>query len=319
MRVLVTGIRGFVGAHLAPALEAAGHAVWGLTAPGEAPWPAGNATADLRDRGGVARAREEADPEAIVHLAAQSQVGPSWKNPELSFEVNTMGTLNLLEGCRRLARPPIFLHVSTGEVYGQVRPRDLPLDEGSPLCPVSPYAVSKTSADLLAHQYHVSYGLPVMRVRPFNHEGPGRPPSFALSDWSRRLARINLGLEAPVLAVGNLDVCRDFLDVRDVARAYVALLAKGAPGELYVLGRGEGFRLRDLLGELVELSGSLVEIRRDPGRIRPADVPLLVANPAKIKAATGWEPRLPMRQTLQDLYDYWVAASRGGGEEPPER
>lgn len=318
MRVLITGIRGFVGGHLAPLLEGAGHEVWGMTAPGEPPWTGGNVTADLRERRAVVCALADSAPEAVVHLAAQSHVGPSWKNPENSFEINTLGTLHLLEACRKLDRPPLFLHVSTGEVYGQVRPEDLPLDEESPLRPVSPYAVSKTAADLLASQYHTSYGLPVVRVRPFNHEGPGRPPSFALSDWSRRLARIGLGLDSPTLAVGNLDVRRDFLDVRDVARAYSLLLEKGKPGDLFVLGRGEGYTLRELLGQLIRLSGVQVEVAVDPARFRPADVPLLVANPARLKAATGWEPRIPIGQTLQDMLDWWRAASKDTGRAQPE-
>ncbi len=306
MRILITGIRGFVGSYLAPLLSSAGHDVVGLTAPGEQPWPEGGATADLRDMGSVGSALGGLLPEAVVHLAAQSHVGPSWKNPELSFEVNTLGTLHLLDACRALSKPPLFLHVSTGEVYGQVRPQDVPLDESSPIRPVSPYAVSKTSADLLAYQYFASYGLPVIRVRPFNHTGPGRPPNFALSEWARRLAMINAGLEEPVLLAGNLEVCRDFLDVRDVVGAYQLLLEKGTPGELYVLGRGEGFWLKDLLGEMVELSAAVVEIRQDPRRFRPADVPLLVANPAKLKAATGWEPAIQMDKTLEDLYGYWA-------------
>lgn len=318
MRVLITGIRGFVGGHLAPLLEAAGHEVWGLTAPGEMPWAGGNATADLRDRPAVTRALQEIAPDAIVHLAAQSHVGPSWKNPELSFEINTLGTLHLLEACRALARPPLFLHVSTGEVYGQVRAEDLPLGEESPLRPVSPYAVSKTAADLLASQYHMSYGLPVIRVRPFNHEGPGRQPAFALSDWSRRLARISLGLDSPALSVGNLEVRRDFLDVRDVAAAYALLLQKGEPGGLYVCGRGEGYALKDLLEQLIALSGCAVEVKVDPARFRPADVPLLVANPAKLMATTGWAPKIPMAQTLRDMYEWWLTASRESGRAEPE-
>jgi len=292
--------------------------VWGLTAPGEPPWAGGNVTADLRDRGAMVRALADSAPEAVVHLAAQSHVGPSWKNPENSFEINTLGTLHLLEACRKLDRAPLFLHISTGEVYGQVRPEDLPLDEDSPLRPVSPYAVSKTAADLLASQYHTSYNLPVIRVRPFNHEGPGRPPAFALSDWSRRLARISLGLDSPTLAVGNLDVRRDFLDVRDVARAYDLLLEKGKPGDLFVLGRGEGYTLRELLARLIGFAGVEVAVTVDPARFRPADVPLLVSNPARIKAATGWEPRIPIDQTLRDMFDGWLSVSRDTGRAQPE-
>ncbi len=312
MRILITGIRGFVGSYLAPLLESAGHEVLGLTVPGEAPWPNG-AEADLRDRDKVSAALASLSPDAVVHLAAQSHVGPSWKNPELSFEVNTLGTLHLLDACRALHKPPLFLHVSTGEVYGQVRPQDLPLDESSPLRPVSPYAVSKTSADLLAFQYFASYGLPVIRVRPFNHTGPRRPPSFALSEWARSLALINAGAQEPVLSVGNLEVRRDFLDVRDVARAYQLLLEKGTPGELYVLGRGVGYWLKDLLRELIEISSAVVEVTQDPKRLRPADVPLLVANPSKLKATTGWAPQIPMSRTLEDLYRYWAKAVTANG------
>ncbi len=308
MKVLITGIRGFVGGYLAPLLESAGCEVLGLTAPGETPWPKGGAEADLRDREGVGAAVASLSPDAVVHLAAQSHVGPSWQNPELSFEVNTLGTLHLLDACRALHKPPLFLHVSTGEVYGQVRPQDIPLDESSPLRPVSPYAVSKTSADLLAFQYFASYGLPVIRVRPFNHTGPRRPPNFALSEWARSLALINAGKQEPVLSVGNIDVRRDFLDVRDVARAYQLLLEKGTAGDLYVLGRGEGYWLKDLLRELIEISSAIVEVRQDPKRFRPADVPLLVANPSKLKAATGWAPEIPMSRTLKDLYYYWTTA-----------
>lgn len=318
MRVLVTGIRGFVGGHLAPMLLESGHEVWGLTAPGEPPWPGGNVTADIRDKATTAIALEVARPEAVLHLAAQSHVGPSWKSPEASFEINTLGTLNLLEGCRRLTLAPRFIHVSTGEVYGQVRPEDIPLNEDSPLRPVSPYAVSKTAADLLAGQYFSSYRLPVIRVRPFNHEGPGRPPAFALSDWARRLARISLKLDSPTLSVGNLEVHRDFLDVRDVARAYTLLLDKGEPGAVFVLGRGEGYSLKALLERLIAISGCKVEVKVDPSRFRPVDVPLLVADPSRLRAATGWAPTISMEQTLMDMFEWWRAASKDSCRAQPE-
>ncbi|MEJ2422729.1 MAG: GDP-mannose 4,6-dehydratase [Acidobacteriota bacterium] len=310
MKILITGITGFVGHYLRPLLEGYGHEVWGMVTPEEAVQLPQIVRADLRDRLAVEKALLEVNPSAVVHLAAQSHVASSWGNPEISFEINTLGTLHLLEACRRMPFPPRILHVSTAEVHGQVKPENIPLDEHAPLNPVSPYAVSKTSAELLAHQYFIGYHLPVIRVRPFNHTGPGRPPTFALSDWARRLACVSLGKHDPVLEVGNLEVRRDYLDVRDVVNAYRLLLENGTPGETYVLGRGEGYWLKDLLRQVVEISGQTVEYRVDTKRLRPADVPLLVANPAKIKQETGWEPRITIEQTLEDLYDWWLEKCR---------
>jgi len=317
MKVLVTGAAGFVAAHLMDLLrqEEPDAEVYGLArphgAPAEVPGRVTVIEADLLDAAGVAAAVELAKPDRIVHLAAQSSPQRSWTDPEGTYRTNVIGALNLLEAARKCRTPPRVLLVGSAEEYGLASPSEIPLREEAPLRPNSPYAVSKISQGYVGLQYALVYGLPVLRTRTFHHTGPGRGEMFAESSFARQIAEIELGLRDPVLSVGNLDAIRDFTDVRDVVRAYWALLERGESGEVYNVCSGRGQRIRDLLGLLIEASGVRVDIRVDKGRLRPSDIPVLVGDPDKLRRATGWEPRIPLDRTLRDLLGDWRARLGG--------
>jgi GDP-4-dehydro-6-deoxy-D-mannose reductase len=197
------------------------------------------------------------------------------------------------------------LVVGSAEEYGMVEPQDLPVRETSPLRPNSPYAVSKVAQGYLALQYALSHQMGIVRTRTFHHTGPGRGEAFAESSFARQLVEIERGRRSAVLDVGNLEAVRDFADVRDVVRAYWLLLDRGGAGEVYNVCSGQGVRIRDLLHTLIEASGIEAEVRVDPARLRPSDIPALVGDPRKLQQATGWEPRIPLARTLADLLQYW--------------
>jgi GDP-4-dehydro-6-deoxy-D-mannose reductase len=311
-RVLVTGAAGFVGRHLVAFLrdEQPGLELCGMVRPGGSPaseLPAGVAavTADLLDAGAVDAAVARAAPDAVVHLAAQSSPARSWDDPAGTLATNVLGLTHLLEAlCRRRLAPRVVV-VGSSEEYGAAGPGELPLREDAPLRPASPYAASKVAQSFVALQYHLAHGLPVVRTRTFPHTGPGRGEAFAESSFARQVAEIEAGRRAPVIEVGNLESVRDFTDVRDVVRAYWALLLSGTPGEVYNVASGTGTRIGDVLALLVGLSGRHVEVRVDPARLRPADVPALVGDPARLQAATGWTPRLSLERSLADLLADW--------------
>jgi GDP-4-dehydro-6-deoxy-D-mannose reductase len=310
LRVLVTGVSGFVGGHVVDLVraEAPGARIFGLDSrPGNRARSLGIeiVKADLQDAVSVRQALEEVRPDRLVHLAAQSSPQRSWEDPAGTLKTNLLGLLHLLEGARTLSLEPRLLVVGSAEEYGQVQPKDLPLREDAPLRPASPYAVSKVAQGFLGLQYAISRGLPIVRTRTFHHTGPRRGEQFAESSFARQLAEIEAGRRPPRLEVGNLEAVRDFTDVRDVVRAYWALLERGTPGEVYNVCSGRGVKMADLLEELVALSGLQVEIRVDPERLRPLDVPVLIGDPARLREATGWEAHIPLRQTLQDLLDHW--------------
>jgi GDP-4-dehydro-6-deoxy-D-mannose reductase len=313
VRILITGASGFVGGHLVELLRAErpDAKLYGLVKPHGAARdeePAGLRVleADLDDAGAVAVAVDAALPDWVIHLAGQSSVQHSWNDPGSTLRTNVLGLVHVLDAVRALALSPSVLVVGSADEYGLVEDRDLPLREDRPLRPRSPYAVSKAAQSLLARQYAAGPGaLTVVCTRTFPHTGPRRGEGFAESSFARQLAEIEAGRRAAVLHVGNLQAVRDFCDVRDVVRAYVALLERGASGEVYNVCSGVGIRLGDLLQRLVELSGASVEVRVDPDRLRPLDIPVLIGDPGKLQRATGWTPRYPLERTLGDLLQYW--------------
>jgi len=208
---------------------------------------------------------------------------------------------------RRLALRPAVLVVGSAEEYGPVGPDEMPIRETTPLRPASPYAVSKVAQGALALLYGPAGGMRVVLTRTFHHTGPGRGEAFAESSFARQVAEIEAGLRPPVLKVGNLEAVRDFADVRDVVRAYWQLLDRGEAGAVYNVCSGQGRRVRDLLDALLAASSARVEVRVDPDRLRPSDVPAQVGDPSRLRAATGWEPRIPLERTLRDLLDDWRA------------
>jgi GDP-4-dehydro-6-deoxy-D-mannose reductase len=206
---------------------------------------------------------------------------------------------------------PIQIALSSEE-YGLVHANEVPIGEDNPLRPLSPYAVSKVTQDMMGYQYHQSHGLKVIRTRTFNHEGPRRGDVFVTSNFARQIAEIELGMKPPVIEVGNLEARRDWTDVRDIARAYWLAVGRCIPGEVYVIGSGKSRTVQEMLDTLLGLSEVQVTVRQDPSRLRPSDVQILEANPTKFREATGWEPEIPFEQTMKDLLDYWRDRLRRG-------
>jgi GDP-4-dehydro-6-deoxy-D-mannose reductase len=247
----------------------------------------------------------EVQPDRIFHLAAQSFVPASWKYPAETFAINATGQINLFEAILSLGISPKIQIAGSSEEYGLVNSNEVPMKETNPLRPLSPYAVSKVAQDLLGWQYFKSYGLKVVRTRGFNHTGPRRGEVFICSNFAKQIIEIEKKKRKPIIYVGNLEAKRDFTDVRDMVRAYWLSLEKGEEGEVYNLGTGKTYSIKEVLDMLLTLSKVDVKIEMDPDRLRPSDVPVLLSDSSKFKKLTGWEPRIPFIQSLQDLLDYW--------------
>jgi len=260
---------------------------------------------DLRDAVAVRHCLSEVKPDFIFHLAAQSFVPTSWKAPVETIVTNMVGQINIFEAMRSLKLKSRIQIAGSSEEYGLVCEDELPIKETNPLRPLSPYGVSKVGQDLLAYQYHKSYGIHVVRTRAFNHTGPRRGDVFVESNFSKQIAMIEKGKKEPVMDVGNLNARRDFTDVRDIVKAYWLALEKGEPGEVYNIGSGRDISIKDLLKKLFELTDMEVEVRQDPARMRPSDVEVLLADVTKFHELTGWVPEIPFDQTLTDLLNYW--------------
>jgi len=313
MRVLITGITGFVGSYMAEHALSQGAEVFG-TSRGQRTDEniehlRGRITliqSNLRDDASVRSLVARSSPDYVVHLAAQSVVGESWHSPAETLANNILSQVSLLEAIRPLAVPPRFLCVGSSEEYGMVDEEELPIRETNPLRPLSPYAVSKVTQDVMGYQYFKSYGLPIVRTRAFSHEGPRRGDVFMTSNFAKQVAEIEAGLREPVVRVGDLKPRRDFSDVRDVVRGYWLLLERGEPGEVYNLCSGRPWSIQQVLELLIGAStvkGIAVEV--DPERLRPSDVMILEGDPSKIEKATGWKVTIPFERTLSELLDYW--------------
>jgi GDP-4-dehydro-6-deoxy-D-mannose reductase len=260
--------------------------------------------ADLRDPAAARGVIEAVRPDAIFHLAGLAYVGDSWADPWQTLETNLRAQVNLLEAVVAAGLSPRVLVVGSADEYGPVSPQDLPLSETRELRPDSPYSVSKAGQDLLGLQYFLTYRLPVVRVRPFNHIGPRQNRKFVAASFAAQIARIEAGLQPPVLRVGNLSARRDFTDVRDIVRAYALLVEHGEPGEVYNIGSGQSVSIAQLLEGLLRLSTVKITVEPDESRLRVVDVPDLVCDASRLRARTGWQPRIPFDQTLADLLDY---------------
>ncbi len=310
MRALITGVGGFAGSHLSDyLLNQTDWQVVGCVLPG---WDCSHLDRrvtclemDLRDREAVRAMLEQVTPDVIFHLAAQAFVPVSWQDPWDTLENNIRAEANILDGLVKLGAKPGVMVVGSNEEYGLVRPDELPLREDSPLRPNSPYAVSKVAQDFLGLSYFLSHGLPVVRVRPFNHIGPRQAEGFVAPAFAKQIALIEAGQQEPVIRVGNLDVQRDFSDVRDVVRAYHLAVTRGQPGQVYNIGSGQPRAVKALLETLLSLSAMPIRVEIDPARMRPSDTPVAYCDASKLRAATGWEPRVPFEQTLRDVLDDW--------------
>ncbi len=310
MRVLITGVAGFVGGHAVDFLRAQAEVteIVGLDSrPGGRSRSLGIEVrqADLEDAASVERALSGLRVDRIVHLAAQSSPQRSWEDPAGTLRTNLLGLLHLLEAVCSQGLSPRILVVGSVEEYGRVSAEDLPLDEDTPLRPATPYAASKVGQSYLALQYALGRGLHVVRTRTFHHTGPRRGAAFAESSFARQVAEAEAGRRPPVLEVGDLDVVRDFTDVRDVVAAYWALLEKAPSGEVYNVCSGRGVRLGEIVDELCRQARCPLEVKVDPARMRKADVPALVGDPSRLQALTGWSPSVPLAVTLRDLLEHW--------------
>ncbi|MDQ6671927.1 MAG: GDP-mannose 4,6-dehydratase [Chloroflexota bacterium] len=308
MRALITGIGGFVGRHLLQHLHTHGDEVCGIGRPADCAGISASVRvfmADLGDRPAVERVVRQTQPEAVYHLAAQSSPAESLHDPWATIGNNLLAQVNLFEAVLSSGIRPRVLVIGSSDEYGRVGPGEVPTHEDVPLRPTTPYAVSKVGQDVMGFQYFAQHGLPVVRVRPFNHTGPGQDARFVIPSFAHQLAEIEKAGREPVLRVGNLDVARDFSDVRDMVCAYRLALVAGVPGDVYNLGRGQSVRLTDTVNELITLCRIPVQIRVDPLLLRPADVPRQEADTRKFTALTGWQPRIAWHTTLRDTLAYW--------------
>jgi GDP-4-dehydro-6-deoxy-D-mannose reductase len=260
------------------------------------------------------RAIIAARPTVIFHLAGQPFVPESFRDPAGTLSTNTLGALHIFLSLIELRSKARVLVVGTADEYGKLNEADLPLTEDAPLRPANPYGVSKAAQGLLALQYHLSHGLDIVRVRPFTHIGPRQNERFVTAAFARQIARIERGLQPPLLQVGNLSAHRDFTDVRDMVRAYALLVEHGEPGSVYNAGSGQAVMVRELLDILLEASTTPVEVHLNPELMRPIDIPVVVCDASRLRAHTGWAPQIPLRQTLHAILDHWraVAATEAG-------
>lgn len=322
VRVLITGIAGFAGSHLAEHLTGEDVEIHGVVHRHDRRIAHLSHClhlhrGDLRNALWVSELVQEVQPDGVMHLAAWSDVGGSWQQPWAAYELNIQCQLHLLEALRRWRPDCRTLVVTSNEVYGLLQPEDLPVDEDTPFRPNSPYGVSKLTQDMMALQYWNSHRLPTIRVRSFNHIGPGQADDFVASSFARQIAEIEAGARPPELAVGNLDAQRDFTDVRDVVRAYWLAALRCEPGEAYNLGSGRSYAVRWLLETLLSLTTARVAVNVDPARLRPSDVPVSVCDNRRLVQATGWQPQIALRDSLHDVLNYWREQLRRNAEPAP--
>ena len=316
--VLITGVGGFVGRYLVDHLRAEGDGpIVGISRPGVGsalPSDVPVLDVDLNDRAATREAVHQIRPAFVYHLAAQSSVAESHADPLGTLFNNIGGQITLFEALLEHDEPARVLVVGSNEEYGLVEAHELPVRETNELRPLSPYAVSKVAQDLLGYQFFKTRGLPVIRVRPFTHTGPGQAAQFVTSAFARQIARIEVGLQPAVVSVGNLGARRDFTDVRDVVRAYRLALREGEPGAVYNVGSEQPVSIQSILDRLIALSQVPISVQVDPARLRPSETPPQYSDCRKLRERTGWRPLIPFEQTLADVLDHWRERVRDLGD-----
>jgi GDP-4-dehydro-6-deoxy-D-mannose reductase len=312
MRILVTGIAGFVGSHLAKLLAGKKNEVFGICLGCEDTSELALVRrkiaiykCDITDFPKLSDLVKKIRPDQIYHLAGISSAGRSFLEPLVTFDANIYGTISLLEAVRQGKLDTKILVVGSGDMYGVVSKKDIPIKENLPLNPISPYGASKAACDVLAYQYFKSYGLKIVRARSFNHTGPGQALGFAIPDFCSQIAKIEKGLVPAYMRVGNLQAIRDLTDVRDIVRGYELLMRHGKAGEAYNLCLGKGYKLKQILDKLSKLACKKIKAMEDKNRKRTADIPILVGDNSKIKKESGWKPKMSLDETLKDSLDYW--------------
>ena len=313
MRVLITGITGFVGGHLTERLAAeGGHSIAGLSR--TAVWPAdlGHLTdraalyaADLHDEIRLGEVLAEVRPEWVFHLAGYAKTGQSYLEPDECWKANLDGTRSLYHAIARSGLKPRILFASTGLVYGDPDAGQTDIDESAALKPASPYAASKAAADLLSYQATRTPGLDIVRIRLFNQIGPRQSAGYAIANFARQIAAIEAGHQPPILETGDLSAFRDLTDVRDMTAAIRAVIEFGATADVFNAGRGEVWRIDDVLARLVKLARVKLDVRAKTEPGRAAETTISRANPAKLRAVTGWFPQLPLDDTLAAILNHW--------------
>lgn len=301
-RVFITGLTGFAGTHLSQYLENHGFEIYGTS------WPEKIEKErifwlDLRNGRKLRKILKDIKPKWIFHLAALSHVGESWKKKKETILTNFLSTLNLFEGALNLPEPPKILFVSSAEVYGSVKRKDLPVKEKHPPNPLNPYALSKLLGEILSSFYN-SLGMEILVVRPFNYTGPGQSPKFVCSDFAYQIVMIEKGKAPSEIRVGNLKVRRDFSDVRDVIKAFRILMEKGERGSPYNVCSGKSYSIEEILNTLIKFSKKKIEVIEDEKKFRKADVTDIYGDYSKIKKL-GWKPTIPLEKTLKDIIDWW--------------
>jgi len=310
VRVLITGISGFVGRHLAQHCAERGDVIFGVArraiGDSESLGMARVLQADLRDRTATRSALQASRPDVVYHLAAQSNVPEAWADPAATITNNIAAEANLLQSLVDMDhRGAIVVSAGSSECYGRIQPEDNPIRESTPLRPVNPYGVSKAAQDLLGYQYFASHGLHIVRMRPFNHIGPGQSDAFVVPAFAKQIAEIELGRREAIMVVGNLDAIRDFTDVRDIVEGYRLAAERAIPGEAYNVGSGAGIAIRSILDELRALSSASIRVETSEELLRPSDQPRIVCDSTKFRDATRWAPIIPLRDSLQDVLAWW--------------
>lgn len=308
MKALIIGAAGFVGRYLADHLQRdCGWSV-SVTKLAQETFTMDGVevhSLDILDADAVLSLLQEEKPDYIFHLAAQSSVALSWKQPGLTVDVNVKGCVHVLDAVRQLEPMPRVLLIGSGEEYGHVRGEEIPLSEENALRPGNIYAATKACQNMLGKIYADAYRMPVMMVRAFNHIGPGQAPMFVVSDFCKQVAEIEAGKREPVMRVGNLTAQREFTDVRDIVRAYALLIQKGRDGETYNVGSGHAVCIQHILDQIVALSDADICVEVDPAKLRPVDVPMIEADIRKLTEVTGWKPQIALADTLREVLDYW--------------
>ena len=302
MRLLIFGSNGFVGPYLAKEFHAHGYSVFGadVAEKNANPYCEGYASCNLLEPKTVLSAIKEFQPTHIINLAAISSVALSWKNPELTQQVNVGGTKAIFDACVELGLKPEILLIGSSEEYA---PSSTPLNEESPVDATNPYGKSKAEQERLAESYRKEHGLSVHCVRSFNHIGVGQLPKFVIPSWAKQIADIARSGKPGVLKVGNVSVVRDFTDVRDVAVAYRLVLEKGDPKEIYNIGSGSPCPLKEVLSTLLSFAPVQIEVEVDPNLLRPTDNPFIVCDPTKIETQLGWKRQFDRLKSLKAIYD----------------
>ena len=309
MKALVTGATGFVGPYLVKEIKKSLFCEV-ITATSRATASLGigedkTVQLNILDKEQISEILLSERPDYIFHLAAQSSVALSWKDPKSTVDINIIGAINLINAIQQSGYTPRVLIVGSSEEYGRVRESDIPIRENTVLIPGNVYAVTKACQNMMAAIYSRAYGMQLVMTRSFNHIGPGQSPQFVVADFCSQAVEIEKGLREPVIQVGNLSAKRDFTDVRDVVKAYCRLIQYGNPGETYNIGSGHAVAVQDILDIILAQTKAEVKVEIDPAKLRPVDVPVIEADISKLYRDTGWKPAISLVQTISDTMQYW--------------